>query len=83
MKCPFFFRSSLLSIHRVLLQKTDGSAFELEADRVISAIDVVPEDRLVDDLKGRVKQVMAVGDAELPGNLGAALRSGTAAALNI
>ncbi len=83
MKCPFFFRSSLLSIHRVLLQKTDGSAFELEADRVIFAIDVVPEDRLVDDLKGRVKQVMAVGDAELPGNLGAALRSGTAAALNI
>jgi len=26
---------------------------------------------------------MAVGDAELPGNLGSALRSGTAAALNI
>jgi 2,4-dienoyl-CoA reductase-like NADH-dependent reductase (Old Yellow Enzyme family)/thioredoxin reductase len=76
-------RINAIENNRVLLQKTDGSAFELEADRVIFAIDVVPEDRLVGDLKGRVKQVMAVGDAELPGNLGAALRSGTAAALNI
>jgi 2,4-dienoyl-CoA reductase-like NADH-dependent reductase (Old Yellow Enzyme family)/thioredoxin reductase len=76
-------RITAIENNRVLLQKTDGSAFELEADRVIFAIDVVPEDRLVGDLKGRVKQVMAVGDAELPGNLGAALRSGTAAALNI
>jgi 2,4-dienoyl-CoA reductase-like NADH-dependent reductase (Old Yellow Enzyme family)/thioredoxin reductase len=76
-------RITAIENNRVLLQKTDGSAFELEADRVIFAIDVVPENRLVDDLKGRVKQVMAVGDAELPGNLGAALRSGTAAALNI
>ena len=40
--------------------------------RVIFAINAVPEDSLVDDLKGRVKQVMDVGDAELPGNLGAA-----------
>ncbi len=76
-------RITAIENNRVLLQKTDGSAFELEADRVIFAIDVVPENRLVDDLKGRVKQVMVVGDAELPGNLGAALRSGTAAALNI
>jgi 2,4-dienoyl-CoA reductase-like NADH-dependent reductase (Old Yellow Enzyme family)/thioredoxin reductase len=76
-------RITAIENNRVLLQKTDGSTFELEADRVIFAIDAVPEDRLVDDLKGRIKQVMAVGDAELPGNLGAALRSGTAAALNI
>ncbi|MCJ7542604.1 MAG: NAD(P)/FAD-dependent oxidoreductase, partial [Desulfobacterales bacterium] len=76
-------RITAIENNRVLLQKTDGSAFELEADRVIFAIEVVPEDRLVGDLKGRVKQVMAVGDAELPGNLGGALRSGTAAALNI
>jgi 2,4-dienoyl-CoA reductase-like NADH-dependent reductase (Old Yellow Enzyme family)/thioredoxin reductase len=76
-------RITAIENNRVLLQKTDGSAFELEADRVVFAIDVVPENRLVDDLKGRVKQVMVVGDAELPGNLGAALRSGTAAALNI
>ena len=69
--------------HRVLLRKADGSALELEADRVIFAIDAVPENRLVEDLKGRVKQVMAVGDAQATGNLGAALRSATAAALNI
>ncbi len=76
-------RITAIEKNRVMLQKTDGSTFELEADRVIFAIDAVPKDRLVNDLKGRVKQVMAVGDAELPGNLGAALRSGTAAALNI
>lgn len=76
-------RITAIEKNRVFLQKKDGSAFELEADRVIFAIDAVPENRMVDDLKGRVKQVMAVGDAELPGNLGAALRSGTAAALNI
>jgi len=69
--------------NRVLLQKKDGSPFELEADKVIFAIDAVSEDRLVKDLKGTVKQVMAVGDAASIGNLGAALRSGTAAALNI
>lgn len=76
-------RITAIEKNRVLLQKKDGSAFELEADRVIFAIDAVPEDRLVKDLKGTVKQVMAVGDAASTGNLGAALRSGTAAALNI
>lgn len=76
-------RITAIENNRVLLQKKDGSAFELEADRVIFAIEAVPEDRLVDDLKGKVKQVMAVGDAASTGNLGAALRSGTAAALNI
>ena len=76
-------RITAIENYRVLLQKKDGSAFELEADRVIFAIEAVPEDRLVDDLKGKVKQVMAVGDAASTGNLGAALRSGTAAALNI
>ena len=76
-------RITAIEKNRVFLQKKDGSAFELEADRVIFAIDAVPENRMVDDLKGRVKQVMAVGDAEFPGNLGAALRSGTSAALNI
>jgi 2,4-dienoyl-CoA reductase-like NADH-dependent reductase (Old Yellow Enzyme family)/thioredoxin reductase len=68
---------------RVFLQKKDGSTLELEADRVIFAIDAVPENRMVDDLRGKIKQVMAVGDADSPGNLGAALRSGTAAAMNI
>jgi 2,4-dienoyl-CoA reductase-like NADH-dependent reductase (Old Yellow Enzyme family)/thioredoxin reductase len=76
-------RITAIEKNRVLLQKADGSAFEIDADRVIFAVEAVPEDYLVNDLKGRVKQVMAVGDAQLPGNLGGALRSGTAAALNI
>jgi 2,4-dienoyl-CoA reductase-like NADH-dependent reductase (Old Yellow Enzyme family)/thioredoxin reductase len=76
-------RITAIEKNRVLLQKKGGSAFELEADRVIFAIDAVPENRLVKDLKGTVKQVMAIGDAASTGNLGAALRSGTAAALNI
>lgn len=76
-------RITAIEKNRVLLETKDGSTFELEADRVIFAIDAVSENRMVDDLKGKVKQVMAVGDADSPGNLGAALRSGTAAALNI
>jgi 2,4-dienoyl-CoA reductase-like NADH-dependent reductase (Old Yellow Enzyme family)/thioredoxin reductase len=76
-------RITAIEKNRVLLQKKGGSAFELEADRVIFAIDAVPENRLVKDLKGTVKQVMAIGDAASTGNLGTALRSGTAAALNI
>ena len=76
-------RITAIEKNRVFLQKKDGSTLELEADRVIFAIDAVPENRMVDDLRGKVKQVMAVGDADSPGNLGTALRSGTAAALNI
>jgi len=76
-------RITAIEKNRVFLQKKDGSTLELEADRVIFAIDAVPENRMVDDLRGKVKQVMAVGDADFPGNLGMALRSGTAAALNI
>ncbi len=76
-------RITAIEKNRVFLQKKDGSTLELEADRVIFAIDAVPENRMVDDLRGKVKQVMAVGDADSPGNLGTALRGGTAAALNI
>jgi NADPH-dependent 2,4-dienoyl-CoA reductase/sulfur reductase-like enzyme len=76
-------RITAIEKNRVFLETKDGSTFGLEADRVIFAIDALSENRMVDDLKGKVKQVMAVGDADSPGNLGAALRSGTAAALNI
>ena len=76
-------RITAIEKNRVFLETKDGRAFGLEADRVIFAIDAESENRMVDDLKGKVKQVMAVGDADSPGNLGAALRSGTAAALNI
>jgi len=55
----------------------------LEADQVIFAIQSEPENRLLESLKGKMKEVIAVGDAATPGNLGHALRSATEAALNI
>ncbi len=69
--------------NRVHLRKKDGHPFTLTADTVIFAINAEPEDSLLHRLRGKVKQVMAVGDAASPGNLGSALRSATAAALNI
>ena len=74
---------SKIEKNRIFLKMKDGKEFVLEADKVILAIDAVPENRLVEDLKDKIKQVLAAGDAASPGNLGAALRSGTAAALNI
>ncbi len=68
---------------RVHLRKKDGHPFTLTADTVIFSINAEPEDSLLHRLRGKVKQVMAVGDAASPGNLGSALRSATAAALNI
>lgn len=68
------------SVH---LKKKDSKEFTVEANKVIFAINAEPEDRLLHKLKGIIKQVMTVGDATSPGNLGSALRSATAAVLNI
>ncbi|MFC1857873.1 FAD-dependent oxidoreductase [Thermodesulfobacteriota bacterium] len=68
---------------RVFLKKKDGEEIILPADTVIIAIEAEPENGLIEELRGKIKQVMAVGDAALPGNLGGAIRSATAAALNI
>jgi 2,4-dienoyl-CoA reductase-like NADH-dependent reductase (Old Yellow Enzyme family)/siroheme synthase (precorrin-2 oxidase/ferrochelatase) len=65
------------------LTKKDGEEFMVEADKVIFAINAEPEDRLLQALKGKIKQVVAVGDAASPGHLGWALRSATEAALKI
>jgi 2,4-dienoyl-CoA reductase-like NADH-dependent reductase (Old Yellow Enzyme family)/thioredoxin reductase len=61
----------------------DGQARTLTADNVILAVGAAPEDRLPAELDGTSALVLVVGDAEIPGNLGAALRSGTATALAI
>ena len=61
----------------------DGQTDFLETDNIIVAINSEPENRLVAELSGKVGQVIAIGDAAGPGNLGAALRSGTEAALYI
>jgi pyruvate/2-oxoglutarate dehydrogenase complex dihydrolipoamide dehydrogenase (E3) component len=65
------------------LKRKDGQEVVLEADQVIFSICPEPEDTLLTALKGKVKQVVGVGDAVCPGNLGSALRSGTEAALRI
>ena len=59
----------------------EGQERFLEADNVILAINSVPENRLLAAIAGKIGQMVAVGDAAVPANLGAALRSGTEAAL--
>ena len=68
---------------KVRLKKNDDSEFILEADLVVIGINAQPEDSLLHALQGKVKEVIAVGDAAAPGNLGAALRNATEIALKI
>ena len=77
--------TEITSIERdaVRLKSKDGQEFMLEADHVILAVGAQSENSLLDELKGRIKEVIAVGDAASPDNLGAALRSATEAALAI
>jgi pyruvate/2-oxoglutarate dehydrogenase complex dihydrolipoamide dehydrogenase (E3) component len=68
---------------KVRLKKKDDSEFMLKADLVVIGINAQPEDSLLHALQGKVKEVIAVGDAAAPGNLGAALRNATEVALKI
>jgi len=68
---------------KVLLKRNDDTEFTIEADLVIISINAQPEDDLLHALRGKVDEVIAVGDAAAPGNLGAALRNATEVALNI
>ena len=67
----------------VHLKKKDTAAFSLKADLVVLGINAQPENNLLYALKGRVESVIAVGDANTPGNLGDALRNATKTALKI
>jgi pyruvate/2-oxoglutarate dehydrogenase complex dihydrolipoamide dehydrogenase (E3) component len=80
-----FTETQITSIEKngVHLTKKDGEEFMVEADKVIFAINAEPEDSLLQALKGKIKQVVAVGDAASPGHLGWALRSATETALKI
>ncbi len=69
--------------NRVNMVRKNGEKFIIEADKVIVAIQAKPEDSLLHQLKDKVKNVIAVGDAKMPGNIGSALRSATEAALKI
>jgi hypothetical protein len=59
------------------------AAFSLKADLVVLGINAQPENSLFHVLQGQVETIVAVGDAAAPGNLGAALRNATEAALKI
>ncbi len=65
------------------LSKKNMAAFSLKADLVVLGINAQPENSLFYALQGQVEKVVAVGDAAAPGNLGAALRNATEAALKI
>ncbi|NQT10273.1 MAG: FAD-dependent oxidoreductase, partial [Desulfobacteraceae bacterium] len=67
----------------VHLKKKSGKQLSIEADRVIVAIRPESEDSLFQALGDKIKQVIAVGDAASPGDIGSALRSATEAALKI
>ncbi len=76
-------RVASIERNKVILIEKDGKESELEADIVICAIGAEPEGSLLHELNGRVRQLIAVGDAESTGNLGSAIRSATEAALKI
>jgi len=84
-KVTIFTETQITSIKEngVQLRKKDGETFTLKVDNVIFAINAEPENSLVTALKSKIREVVAVGDAALPGNIGTALRSATEAALNI
>ncbi|MBU4287255.1 MAG: FAD-dependent oxidoreductase [Proteobacteria bacterium] len=69
--------------NRINLRRKDGEEFFIEADNVVVAIQPKPEDSLLKELKNKIKNVITVGDAKMPGNIGSALRSATEAALKI
>jgi len=76
-------RAIFLDKNRINFRRKDGEEFFIEADKAIVAIQAKPEDSLLHELKNKVKNVIAVGDAKMPGNIGSALRSATEAALKI
>ncbi len=76
-------RIASIEENRARLTRKDGEEFVVEVDKVIFAINAEPADSLLHALKGKIEQVVAVGDAASPGHLGLALRSATGAALKI
>ncbi len=76
-------RVTEISETRVSLEKKDGQRLRIEADQVILAVGARSKNSLADELKGKIKEIIVIGDASQPGNLGAALRSATEVALKI
>jgi len=67
----------------VCVTRKEGEACMPRADRVIVAVHPVPENALFEALQGKVKELVIVGDAARPGNIGSALKTATEAALRV
>ena len=76
-------RLTAIATDAVYLKNNNGDEITMKADTVILALNAEPQNQLVRELNGKIGQVVAVGDAASPGNLGAALRSTTEKALAI
>ena len=84
-KVRIYTETQVLSIAacNVHLKKKDGQEFKLAVDLVVLCINAHSEDDLFHELQDKIKEVIAVGDAASPGNLGTALRNATDAAMKI
>jgi 2,4-dienoyl-CoA reductase-like NADH-dependent reductase (Old Yellow Enzyme family)/thioredoxin reductase len=68
---------------QVIVDTENGIRKELLTDSVIFSTGSISADSFAATLEGSVEEVYVVGDAQEPGNLGAALRSATAVALTL
>jgi pyruvate/2-oxoglutarate dehydrogenase complex dihydrolipoamide dehydrogenase (E3) component len=68
---------------KVIIEDKNGVKKELVANSVIFAVGNVPANSLYNSFKGLFEEIYLIGDAKVPGNLGAALRSATEVVLKI
>ncbi len=76
-------RTKAIKPKEVVIEDEEGNRSSIPVDSVIIAIGSRPERKLFDQMKAKVEEVYCIGEAEKPGNLGAALRSAARVALEI
>jgi 2,4-dienoyl-CoA reductase-like NADH-dependent reductase (Old Yellow Enzyme family)/thioredoxin reductase len=69
--------------NKVITEARNGFKKDVKADSVIFAVGSIPVNSLFNSLLSLVEEIYLVGDANEPGNLGAALRSATEIGLKI
>lgn len=69
--------------NKVITEDRNGFKKDVKADSVIFAVGSIPVNSLFNSLQSLVEEIYLVGDANEPGNLGAALRSATEIGLKI
>jgi 2,4-dienoyl-CoA reductase (NADPH2) len=67
----------------VRIRDKEGNSSFLKADSVLLAVGTVSENSLADLLRDRISEVIVIGDAQSPGNVGDALRSAAKHAIEI